>query len=104
MSEQNGLKESSSPSATVSAEKAGEHDTQRGFTVAEKWVIWTVFCLLVGLSSHLLIFPALLRLSWRDDHEKVCAGIMARRWRRPRWRGVRLVGNRSLIQSGIFHS
>jgi hypothetical protein len=37
---------------------------QRGFTVAEKWVIWSVFCLLVGLSTHFLIFPALLLFSY----------------------------------------
>jgi len=38
--------------------------TQRGFTIAEKWIIWAVFCLLVGLSSDVLIFPALLLLSY----------------------------------------
>lgn len=36
----------------------------RGFTVAEKWVMWVVFCLLVGLSSQILIFPSLLLLSY----------------------------------------
>jgi hypothetical protein len=36
----------------------------RGFSAAEKWVIWSVFCLLVGLSSHWLVFPALLLISW----------------------------------------
>jgi hypothetical protein len=36
----------------------------RGFSSAEKWVIWAVFCLLVGLSSHWLVFPALLMISW----------------------------------------
>ncbi|MFQ5706038.1 MAG: hypothetical protein ACE5HO_01230 [bacterium] len=25
---------------------------KRGFTTQEKWVIWAVFCLLVGLSTH----------------------------------------------------
>jgi len=37
---------------------------QKGFTFAEKWVIWAVFCLLIGLSSDLLIFPGLLLLSY----------------------------------------
>jgi hypothetical protein len=38
--------------------------TERGFTVVEKWIIWAVFCLLVGLSSDMRIFPALLLLSY----------------------------------------
>jgi hypothetical protein len=37
---------------------------QRGFTVVEKWVIWAVFCLLIGLSSDLLVFPGLLLFSY----------------------------------------
>jgi hypothetical protein len=36
---------------------------RRGFTTAEKWVIWGVFCLLVGLSSHITAFFGLLVLS-----------------------------------------
>jgi len=52
MASQTVVKEKESPSA------------ERGFTVAEKWVIWSVFCLLVGLSSDLLIFPGLLLLSY----------------------------------------
>jgi len=30
----------------------------------EKWVIWAVFCLLVGLSTRFSVFPALLLISW----------------------------------------
>jgi hypothetical protein len=37
---------------------------RRGFSSMEKWVIWAVFCLLVGLSSRLIVFPALLLISW----------------------------------------
>ncbi|MDZ7366296.1 MAG: hypothetical protein ONB43_10555 [candidate division KSB1 bacterium] len=37
---------------------------RRGFAPMEKWMIWAVFCLLVGLSSHLIVFPALLLMSW----------------------------------------
>jgi hypothetical protein len=37
---------------------------ERGFTIAEKWVIWAVFLLLIGLSSDFLVFPALLLLSY----------------------------------------
>jgi len=27
-------------------------ENKKGFTSAEKWIIWGVFCLLVGLSTH----------------------------------------------------
>ena len=43
----------------------------KGFTFAEKWIIWAVFCLLLALSTHMLIFPALQLLSW---------GIVRWRW------------------------
>ncbi|KAA0220437.1 hypothetical protein KJ068_27760 [bacterium] len=39
-------------------------DGPKGFTFAEKAIIWIVFCLLVGLSTNILIFPAMLLLSW----------------------------------------
>jgi len=39
-------------------------ENRRGFSSLEKWVIWAVFCLLVGLSTRWIIFPALLLLSW----------------------------------------
>lgn len=39
-------------------------ENKRGFTAAEKWVIWGVFCLLVGLSTHrFTVFVGLLLLS-----------------------------------------
>ncbi|MEK7728461.1 MAG: hypothetical protein AAB354_08615 [candidate division KSB1 bacterium] len=44
---------------------------QRGFTFAEKWIIWSVFCLLIALSTQLLLFPALQLLSW---------GVVRWRW------------------------
>jgi len=38
--------------------------TQKGFTVQEKWIIWTVFCMLVGLSAYRFsIFFGLLATS-----------------------------------------
>jgi len=37
---------------------------KKGFSSLEKWIIWAVFCLLIGLSSRLIIFPALLFMSW----------------------------------------
>jgi hypothetical protein len=37
---------------------------QKGFTIAEKWIVWSVFCLLLALSAHWLIFPALQLMSW----------------------------------------
>ncbi len=41
------------------AEKA-----KRGFTSAEKWIIWAVFCLLVALSSHrFTVFAGLMLVS-----------------------------------------
>jgi len=37
---------------------------KRGFTPAERWVIWGVFCLLVGLSTYrFTVFAGLLLLS-----------------------------------------
>lgn len=53
--------------ATATAEK----NKQRGFSFAEKWIIWSVFCLLIALSTHLLLFPALQLISW---------GIVRWRW------------------------
>ncbi len=44
---------------------------QRGFTFAEKWIIWSVLCLLLALSTHWLIFPGLQFLAW---------GIVRWRW------------------------
>ncbi|MFQ5674989.1 MAG: hypothetical protein ACE5G1_03760 [bacterium] len=45
----------------ISANKSGE---KRGFTTAEKWIIWGVFCLLVGLSTYrLAVFLGLMVLS-----------------------------------------
>jgi len=41
-----------------------DSSNQRGLTFAEKWIIWAAFCLLLGLSTDLLLFPALLLLSW----------------------------------------
>jgi hypothetical protein len=41
-----------------------EIENQRGFTAAEKWIIWAVFCLLVGLSAYRFsVFAGLLLLS-----------------------------------------
>jgi hypothetical protein len=48
---------------------------KRGFTTAEKWIIWGVFCLLIGLSSHITAFFGLMiasvgvvgaRRAWRS--------------------------------------
>jgi hypothetical protein len=41
-----------------------EQSKPRGFTFAEKWIIWSVFCLLLALSTHWLLFFALQLLSW----------------------------------------
>jgi len=39
-------------------------DTKRGFTTAEKWIIWGVFCLLVSLSTYRVsVFAGLLLFS-----------------------------------------
>jgi membrane-bound ClpP family serine protease len=39
-------------------------EKKRGFTTPEKWVIWGVFCLLVGLSTHrFAVFLGLMLLS-----------------------------------------
>ena len=48
-----------------------EESKQRGFTFAEKWIIWTVFCLLIALSTNFLLFPVLQLLSW---------GVVRWRW------------------------
>lgn len=38
--------------------------TKKGFTTAEKWIIWGVFCLLVGLSTYrFTVFSGLMILS-----------------------------------------
>lgn len=50
---------------------APDKSKQRGFTFAEKWIIWAVFCLLIALSTNWLLFPALQLLSW---------GIVRWRW------------------------
>jgi len=42
----------------------GKQNPQRGFTIIEKWIIWAVFCLLIGLSTSIFVFPALLLLSF----------------------------------------
>lgn len=49
--------------------KSGQE--KRGFSSMEKWMIWAVFCLLVGLSTRFIIFPALLLISW---------GVVRFRW------------------------
>ncbi len=49
----------------------------------EKWVIGAVFCLLIGLSTRFIVFPALLFMAWGVArfrwymHEKT---IWWRRW------------------------
>ncbi len=58
------LQASSNQKASILSPQAKTQKTERGFTVVEKWVIWAVFCLLVGLSSDVRIFPALLLLSY----------------------------------------
>jgi hypothetical protein len=55
-------------SPTLSESAKTQH---KGFTFAEKWIIWSVFCLLLALSTHWLIFPALQLISW---------GIVRWRW------------------------
>ncbi len=41
-----------------------DQKVSRGFTIQEKWVIWGVFCLLVGLStSRVTVFMGMLLLS-----------------------------------------
>ncbi len=41
-----------------------EAKSKRGFTAPEKWVIWGVFCLLVGLSTYrFAVFAGLMILS-----------------------------------------
>jgi hypothetical protein len=77
-------------------QKHKESETpQRGFTVAEKWVIWAVFCLLVGLSTSFLIFPALLLVSY--------AVIMLRRATKTRKSGkVFWLGLSALLIGGFL--
>ena len=49
----------------MSAETVQENQARpKGFSSVEKWIIWAVFCLLVGLSSQFIVFPALLFISW----------------------------------------
>jgi hypothetical protein len=43
---------------------SAKEKARRGFSSMEKWVIWAVFCLLVGLSTHPLVFPGFLFISW----------------------------------------
>ena len=50
---------------------APDKSKQRSFTFAEKWIIWSVFCLLIALSTNWLLFPAMQLLSW---------GIVRWRW------------------------
>ena len=39
-------------------------ENKRGFTVGEKWIIWGVFCLLIGLSTHRFsVFAGLMLFS-----------------------------------------
>lgn len=59
---------------------------KRGFTAAEKWIIWGVFCLLVGLSSHMSAFLGLLGVS-------AGAAVIRRGWRGRRlpWLGLGLL-------------
>ena len=41
--------------------KTEQKNSRRGFTAPEKWIIWGVFCLLVGLStSRLTVFLGML--------------------------------------------
>jgi|GEM_PF-2147592 len=41
-----------------------EASQERGFTIQEKWIIWAVFCLLVGLSTgRITVFAGMLLLS-----------------------------------------
>jgi hypothetical protein len=54
---------------------------KRGFTPAEKWVIWGVFCMLVGLSTYrFTVFVGLLLLSIGVanfyNKQKVLAGVI----------------------------
>lgn len=58
----------------------------RGFTSLEKWLIWAVFCLLVGLSSRLIVFPGLLLVSWGVTRFRWYMGEKTA-WRR-RWPAV----------------
>ena len=43
---------------------SAENERKSGFTDAEKWIIWGVFCLLLGLStSRFTVFAGLLLTS-----------------------------------------
>lgn len=59
------------PHSPVDLAKLKSGPEKRGFSSMEKWVIWAVFCLLVGLSTRFIIFPALLLISW---------GVVRFRW------------------------
>ncbi|MDZ7269743.1 MAG: hypothetical protein ONB48_20825 [candidate division KSB1 bacterium] len=56
-------------------------DGPRGFTFAEKWIIWSVFCLLLALSTSLWLFPALLLFSWSGARIRALA-LQHAAWRR----------------------
>jgi hypothetical protein len=77
-------------------------ENRKGFSSMEKWVIWAVFCLLVGLSTRFIVFPALLLMAW---------GVARFRWYRSartlwwqRWPAVMvfLVGAGMMLWP-IFH-
>jgi hypothetical protein len=51
---------------------------RRGFAPMEKWMIWAVFCLLVGLSSHLIVFPVRAGKSWSGAALACCRGFPGR--------------------------
>lgn len=53
------------------APKPSQQTQPRSFTFAEKWIIWSVFCLLLALSTHWLFFAALQLLAW---------GVVRWRW------------------------
>jgi hypothetical protein len=60
-----------------------KNEVRRGFSSMEKWIIWAVFCLLIGLSSRLIIFPALLLISWGVARFRWYVGekvVWQRRW------------------------
>lgn len=55
---------------------------KRGFTVGEKWIIWGVFCLLVGLSSsRFTVFAGLMLLSlgisWIRKKQRLLMAVVA---------------------------
>jgi hypothetical protein len=69
----------------MQAETLSDHQKtkeKRGFSSLEKWIIWAVFCLLVGLSSHLIVFPGLLLISWGVARFRWYVGEKTVWWRR----------------------